>query len=518
MKDFENKNRRLSPVNIGLRVLNIIIKCIFAVVILAFQIAVIYLTVFYPLRQPWPNTVSGILAAVSACYVYWNDQNTSYKILWIIVIIIFPIAGTTLYLLYGGGKSAPQRRQRKADSLYLPMVPKNDSVLRIKDNSARKTARTIKFLSGFPCYKGAEVTYFGDGTPLHLDMLGNLAKAEKYVFLESFIIADGRLWNEISSVLEERAEKGVKIYILFDSFGSFGRLSSKSVKKLYRHKNVKIVGFNPVGIKLTPALNHRDHRKMVVIDGKIAYTGGINFADEYVHYIEKYGFWRDTGVKITGQALSSYVILFCQNWFMATKRLLDPHAFLVENPASEKENFVMPFGDSPADDRNPAYNCCMSMIENAADTLYISTPYLIIDEEMIAALCRAAASGVDVRILTPGIPDKKLVYTVTRSHYGKLLKNKVKIYEFTPGFNHSKMILADGKNALAGSINLDYRSLLLHYETGTFISGDECTAEMKKDFLEAVKLSHEVTEEEYEARPFYVKAAQFVLHLIAPLL
>ncbi len=520
MKDFENKNRRISPVSVVARVFNILIKIVFAAIILSFQVAVIYFTVFYPLQfqSNWLRVLSGFIAVVAACFVYWNDQNTSYKILWIIVIFILPIAGTTLYLLYGCGKSAPRRRQRKADETFLPLVPINDSILRIADVSAKKTAKTLKFLTGFPCYKGVDVTYFGDGLPLHTDMLECLKKAEKYIFMESFIIADGRLWNEISSVLCERADNGVKVYILVDSFGSFGRISSKSVKKLYKHKNIKIIGFNPIGIKLTPALNHRDHRKLVIIDGKTTYTGGINFADEYVHYIEKYGFWRDMGVKIKGKPVSSYIILFCQNWFIATKELLNPEEFFADNESAETGNFVMPFGDTPADDKNPAYNCCMSMIENAENTLYISTPYLIVDEEMISALCRAASSGVDVKILTPGIPDKKLVYTVTRSHYGKLLKSGVKIYEYTPGFNHAKAIIADKRNALVGSINLDYRSLLLHYETGTFISGDPCINAMNADFSEAVKVSRKITSEEYEARPFYVKIAQFVLHLIAPLL
>lgn len=518
MKDFENKNRRISPVSVIGRVFGVILKVLFALVILAFQLAAIYFTVFYPMNQPWITTVNGILAFVAACYVYWNDQNTSYKILWLVVIIVLPIAGTTLYLLYGCGKSAPKKRQKKADDLYLPLVPQNDVIRSMKSPAARKAASAVKTQSGFPCYKGVDVKYFGDGKPLHLDMLSELEKAEKYILIETFIVADGRVWQEISEILMRKADCGVKVYIIFDSFGSFGRLSSKSLKKLYGYKNIKIVGFNPINLKLTPSLNHRDHRKLIIIDGKTAYTGGINLADEYVHYIEKYGFWRDMGVRIKGEPLVSYVILFCQNWFMATKKLLDPNEFLTENYPNGENNYVMPFGDTPADEKNPAYNCCMSLIENAVDKLYISTPYLIIDQEMISALCRAAASGVDVRILTPGIPDKKIVYLVTRGHYGRLLASNVKIYEYTPGFNHSKMILADGKHALVGSINLDYRSLLLHYETGTLISNDSCTEEMNGDFLKALELSREITEEEYKKRPIYIKALQYFLSLIAPLL
>jgi len=518
MHSYKKKKRRLSSVSVTLKILGAILRIAFAVLIFLLQLAWVYFLVVYPNNLPWLITFGEALAIVATFYICYTDQNTSYKILWIIVIFILPIAGTVWYLLYGYGKSAPKKLQKKADNLYLTQVPVNNVIETLNNPIDKQVARVINAKSGFPCVKGSALKYYTDGEPYFNDMLEDMKKATDYIMLETFIIAEGKMWDKTQEILLERANAGVRVYILFDSFGSISRLKPQTVKRLHSYPNISMVGFNPVGLKITPSLNHRDHRKLIIVDGKIAYIGGVNFADEYVHYIKRFGHWRDGGMRIQGEGLKCYMLLFCQNWFIATKKLLNPFDFATENYPNGSDTCILPFGDSPADDRDPAYNGCMSIIEKAEKTLYISTPYLIIDNEMISALCRAALSGVDVRILVPGVPDKKLVYLVTRSHYARLLKNGVKIYEYTPGFNHTKMVLADGKRAIVGSINLDYRSFLLHYELGTLVLNDSCTLEMQKDFLESVKVSKEVSAEEYEKRPFYVRFCQFILNIIAPLL
>ncbi|MEG1710598.1 MAG: cardiolipin synthase [Clostridia bacterium] len=512
------KKRRFNPVSIPFRIIGIIFKIIFAFIVIALQIAWIFFAVYYYKNIPFLSILSQVFSVIVACYIYYTNQNVSYKILWIILIMVFPLAGTTIYLLYGYGKSAPKKRQKQADAIYLPAIAQNKTIETITDIGDRKIATLLNSLSKFPCYKGANVRYYTDGEPMYIEMLKDLKSAKKYIFLETFIIAQGKMWEEIEKILFQKADNGVRIYILFDSFGSYKRLKANTVKRFHHHYNIEMVGFNPIGMKITPALNHRDHRKLVIVDGLCAYIGGVNFADEYVHYETRFGFWRDSGARVEGSSIDSFIILFCQNWFIATRMLLNPKEFIVVHQNIDNDAYIFPFGDTPADMRDPAYNCCMSLFENAKKSIWISTPYLIVDDEMISVLCRAANSGIDVRILVPGIPDKKIVYTVTRSHYSRLLKNGVKIYEYLPGFNHSKMILTDEKTALIGSINLDYRSLLLHYELGALLINSLSAVEMATDFLEALDKSFLVTEEIYESRTWLQKLKEFVLNLLAPLM
>lgn len=528
-----NKKRKSRALSVPMRILRGTVKLIFSVIILIFQLAWVFFAVYYYRNVPYLSVISYFVSIFVVLIICYTRQNSEYKLLWVMVILLLPFAGTVWYLLYGYGRSTPKRIQKEAEKAFLLNIPQNGENTGLTDERDKKIFTLLNKLSRMPLYSGQDVIYFTDGAPMYKDMLEKIESARHYVFIESFIVSEGRMLDELEALLTRKAKEGVIVNILFDSVGSYGRLKRATMERLQNHQNIEIAAFNRVGISLGPYINYRDHRKIVIVDGKYSYVGGINIADEYVHYIERYGFWRDGGVCIEGEAIEPLLYLFCQNWYMAAKVRLDINyfrSFIIKYTEEKKnsgksssaknadKNKIFVFGDTSADSFDPAYNCCMSLFENAQKSICISTPYLILDDKMSSALSRAAQSGVSVKILTPGIPDKKIVYAVTRSNYRNLIENGVEIYEFTPGFNHCKSIVVDDKYALVGSINLDYRSLLLHYEVGALIENDKCIGVVKNDFNEAVSKSKLVTAADTENRSVFYKILQFLLHILAPLL
>lgn len=364
------------------------------------------------------------------------------------------------------------------------------------------------------------------------DMMEEIRRAKKFVFIETFILSEGKLWDSLYELLCRKAEEGVDVRLLYDDFGSIFALPYK-FGKLKSRKNLQVAEFN----RFIPFIsriyvgNHRNHQKLCVVDGATAFTGGVNIADEYANLVEAYGHWKDSGMRLRGDAAWSMTVMFLQMWTYAHSRkrkekedfsrFYSPEArYAVEAAEPGTRSCALPLSDGPYGKvpNRPAEYLYLQMINNARKYIYISTPYLVIDNEMSTALCMAALAGVDVRIITPGIPDKKYVYHVTRYFYGRLLKAGVRIFEYSPGFIHAKNIVSDDETALVGTINFDFRSFYLHFEDAVWVCGGNTVADIRRDFDDTLAVSREIMLEEWEKRPWWYKVIQALLRLIAPLL
>lgn len=346
-----------------------------------------------------------------------------------------------------------------------------------------------------PCYENSGTTYYPLGEDFLSALLRDLEKAEHFIMMEYFIVQEGKMWDSIHAVLKEKAAQGISVFFMYDDFGCMTTLPEHYYKQLCE-EGIQCILSN----KFTPVLsnihNNRDHRKITVIDGKVGFTGGVNLADEYINAVEKYGHWKDTAVRIEGEAVKNLTALFIASWNTQSKKPIECYPYMeVSTAPAEGRGYVIPFGDGPATlyRDTTGKNVYLNMIHGAKDYLYITTPYLICDHELLSALRMAAKKGVDVRIITPHIPDKKTVFLMTRSNYKVLIEDGVKIYEYTPGFIHAKNFVCDDKLAVCGTINLDYRSLVHHFECGAWMYGTDCIGVMKADFLATVERSQEIT-------------------------
>ena len=345
-----------------------------------------------------------------------------------------------------------------------------------------------------------------------------LKKAEKFIFLEYFIIQEGKMFNSILEILEEKAKQGVDVRLIYDDVGCIVTLPH-NYKNTLEAKGIKCRVFNPIKPFFTRRLNNRDHRKIVVIDGDVGFTGGINLADEYINEYEKHGYWKDAGIMLKGDAVWNLTVMFLSMWDYIDNKEEDYIKFKPsKNKYYNSKGYVQPFDDSPLINEPIGETVYLNLINKAKDYIYINTPYLIIDNEMMTALCLASKRGIDVKIVTPGIPDKKTVFKLTRSYYHQLIENGVEIYEYTPGFVHAKVFVSDDDTATVGSINLDYRSLYLHFECGVFIYNNSEVDKVERDFQQTLAKSHKVTLMEVKKQTIATKISGQVLRLIAPLM
>ncbi len=349
-------------------------------------------------------------------------------------------------------------------------------------------------------------------------MLDKIKNARKYIFLEFFIIAEDKVFDELFPILVQKANDGIEVKIIYDAIGSGAVMRNKTVRKLNKTPNFKMVSYQPWGINFNLAVNYRDHRKIVVVDGLYSFVGGMNLADEYVHRTTRFGHWRDNGMLIEGESCYSYTLLFAQNWYMSTKEMLVIEDYKAVCEVSEQNGYVLPFGDGPTNRKNASYELFLSLIHNAKKSICISTPYFIIDSEFISALVQAVNSGVEVNLLIPGIPDKKMVYQVTQAHLKKLLESGANVYEYSAGFNHAKNIIVDNKYAFIGTTNLDYRSLFLHFECGNLLINTDSIIEMQNDFNSVISSSKCLDIEEWKKRSIINKTIPFVVTILGPLL
>lgn len=452
-----------------------------------------------------------------------NKSNPSYKIAWIVPVMIFPIFGGLFYLLYGGNKlSTREKLKMVIQNIEMTNSLKQDDeiIKKIGDKSiyAKNQSEYILNYAKCPVYNNTETTYFKIGEEKFEALLRELKKAEKFIFLEYFIIQEGKMFNSILEILEEKAKQGVDVRLIYDDVGCIVTLPH-NYKNTLEAKGIKCRVFNPIKPFFTRRLNNRDHRKIVVIDGDVGFTGGINLADEYINEYEKHGYWKDAGIMLKGDAVWNLTVMFLSMWDYIDNKEEDYIKFKPsKNKYYNSKGYVQPFDDSPLINEPIGETVYLNLINKAKDYIYINTPYLIIDNEMATALKIAAKSGVDIKIVTPYIPDKKFVHAVTKSYYESFIKDGIEIYEFTPGFMHAKTFVVDDEYGVVGSINLDFRSFYLHYECGVWLYKTDSIKSMKDDYLETLKRCHKVTMEECKNTSSIRKVLRLIIRMFAPLL
>ena len=496
----------------------VIIRGAIVLIGLALQILLFLLTYLYLGDHiTLLNVIYHILGVLITLWLIKESKSYSYTLPWIVIILLFPLVGTLLYLIIGQNKKTSKllRKILKSENNSKKYLIQDEVVKKKCNNNSR--IRYITDYTSYPATVNNDISYYPLGEIAFKEMIKELKKAEKFIFFEYFIVAPGKMWNSILEILKEKVKKGVEVRVMYDDLGCVTTLESSYPKELEKY-GIKCVVFNRLSPLSGIIMNNRDHRKILVIDGKVAFSGGINIADEYINEIEKYGHWKDNGIKISGSAVWNYTVMFLTIWNAFKKSDTDfekyKHKFYKSN---EYKGCVIPYGETPLDDEVVGQNIYLNIINQANDYVYICTPYLIIDTDMINALTLAAKRGVDVRIIIPGIPDKKIVYSLSESYIEPLVKYGVKVYRYKPGFVHSKVFIADDKMATVGTINLDYRSLYLHFECGLYMEDVNCIRDIKKDMIDTLEKSKEVSKK--EARPPFIKAIwQALLRLAAPLM
>ena len=469
--------------------------------------------------------ILNLLSVVMIIYIINTDENPSYKLAWVIPIMLIPIFGGLMYLLFARTKVPKElmRRDHESQLNVHKIINQDESILEeIKESNdnAYKQATYLWQNSDFPVHKQTETSFIHSGEEKLRFMVAELKKAKKFIFLEYFIIEEGIMWKTVLDILIEKVNEGVDVRLLYDDAGCIQKLPNGYDEKM-RSLGIKCKVFNPIKPKLAIQMNNRDHRKILIIDGLVGFTGGINLADEYMNAKTVFGHWKDCGIMLKGKAVWNFTLMFLQFWNYdedIKDDYLDYYVDDAEFKNTLSDGYVLPFSDSPTDDEHVGENIHINIINGANQYVYIQTPYLVLDNEMKTSLILAAKSGVDVRIMVPHIPDKPFVFEVTRSNYKVLLKNKVKIYEYTPGFVHSKTMVADDKLAVIGTINLDFRSYYLHYECGCWLFRSKAVMELKYDYLRTLSKCKEITYEDCMKTNFIVRSLRSVLNLFAPLL
>lgn len=464
-------------------------------------------------------TVLELISVFIVIYIVSKRGNPSYKIMWIVFILVFPLVGGLVYLVWGGGRVFPHVKKQmiKFSRGFDKYVKQEQSVKEKLENEQLQYSRHSTFLSnstGLPVYDGTETEFLAPGEKAFPVMLEELKKAEKYIFIEFFILSEESMWEEIFEVLKEKQKAGVEIRLIFDDFGSITRQYRHFVKRLEK-AGIAVRVFNKIMPSVNIFMNNRNHRKIIVIDGKVAFTGGMNIADEYINRTALHGYWMDCALMIKGKAVTSFVVMFLSMWGFCTKNYQRFNRYIV-NEGVEANGFVQPYNDDPINDKNPAEGIYMQILNTAQKYVYIATPYLIVDSAMIREITLAANSGIDVRIITPKIPDKGYVHPVTQYSYKELLESGVRIFEYTPGFIHSKFFVSDDNVATVGTVNMDYRSFFFHFECGVWMCKTDTVTDIKNHFLELQKQSEEIVLATWEKRPVKQKLKQTLLHLFAP--
>jgi len=472
----------------------------------------------------WISAAFRILSLVFVLHIIKKNDSPAYRVGWIMVIMAMPLFGGLLYLLLGDKRPAAALRRQLAEGekrLGQPFGENKAANEKLKCTNPRAfcTGAYVERKGGFPLWENTHVKYYPLGDYQFKDILVELEKAQKFIFLEYFIIEKGLMWDSVLDILRRKVKQGVDVRLIYDDMGCLLKLPMGYYKTL-EDMGIKCICFNRFIPIVSAVMNNRDHRKILVIDGNTAFTGGINLADEYINAISPFGHWKDTGLMLKGEAVWSFTVMFLEMWnsFRPTDKEFD--IFRPSGPMPESDGFVQPFSDSPLDGETVSVNVYLDILTQAKDYVYIFTPYLAISDEMQLALCLAAKRGVDIRLVLPGIPDKKIAYRLTRSYYGPLLKAGVRIYEYERGFIHAKSYVCDDELALVGTINMDFRSLYLHFECGVLLYENSVAAELKKDALETFDISREVRavhRDKGPVRAFLGVLFDSVLRLFAPL-
>ena len=467
-----------------------------------------------------------ILSIIIVLTIYGRHTNSANKMPWMIFIMFVPVFGILLYLLMGrpGVTAGVRKRFEDIDSKILPYMKstkKNLNALEIENPYIASRVKYVEDYGHFPLYTNTDVVYFDDAKKGIEDQIRELEKARSFIFLEYYAIQDSETFEPIKDVLAKKAEEGLEVRVIYDDIGSGGFINGEFIKRM-EALGIKCRVFNHVSPFFQVIMNNRDHRKITVIDGRVGFTGGYNLADLYTHRIEPHGFWKDSGVKITGDGVVTLTALFLEMWNAVKANDIDDNDLSIFFPkvfytATEKGSFVQPFADTPLDEELLGEKVYMGMLQTARKYCWFVTPYLVITDELCREFEIAVKRGVDVRIITPGIPDKKVVYAITRSYYNELARNGVRIFEYTPGFCHAKMCIADGQCATVGTLNLDFRSLYLHFEDGVYLYNCNAIKDIEDDFKKMFEVSKEVTDDYHSHRSVPLRISQCALRIVAPL-
>ena len=463
------------------------------------------------------------LSAVVLVYIINKDETPEFKLTWVIPICTAPVFGVLLYLFVVGNwgniglKKGLDRRLKETEA-FMHTDEETKREIEKTDLHMAGLSRYTEEIGGFPSYKNSSVVYFPSGEAKYEDMLKELEKAEEFIFLEYFIVERGKMWNSILEILERKAREGVEVRFMYDVMCSILLLPYSYPKKL-RALGIQAKMFAPIRPLMSTSQNNRDHRKILVIDGKAAYTGGVNLADEYINAKAKYGHWKDTAIKVEGEAVKSFTLMFLQMWNGSEWGTEDYAGYIRSGLRTEQRSsgFVMPYGDGPTMPENVAETIYLDIIHQAVRYVHIMTPYFIVDNAMLDAIQYAARRGVDVRIIIPHIPDKRTIFAMSRTYYPDLLAAGVKVYEYKPGFIHAKVFTSDDEKAVVGTVNMDYRSLYHHFECAVYLFRNEAVFDVEKDFQETLGRCIEVDMKYYKNISIFNRMMGRILRLIGPL-
>ena len=511
------------------RLTRVLVSQRFIVILAAvLQFALIYfLFAMLTTRAPFVYTILIMLSVLAVVFIFDNDtMNPSFKLIWVLLMVLFPGTGGLFYVFFGNRRLPRKaayaiKRVEEAANGALITPPESFNLLsETFDDDYNAHATYLYGATKAPVYTNTQCTYFAEGEHFWVAFCEELKKAEKFILLEFFIIDSGYMWDTVLEILQKKVSEGVAVKLLYDGLGCMFTLDDDFTEKM-RSYGIECYAFNPPRFSLQLSdyllLNHRDHRKICVIDGNVGFNGGINLADEYINKKERFGHWKDTAYMIKGPAVFTLTTTFSKCWQIASKKLFHYTNYL-PSVSYRTDGFVQPFDDTPLDDQPVSQFAYLNVINRAEEYVYITTPYLIIDSDMFTALSLAAKSGVDVRIVTPGIPDKWYAFWVTQSYYKGLIKAGVRIFEYTPGFVHAKMYVSDDELAIVGSANMDYRSLFLHFESCAIFYGGQFVQDVKDDFTNIFEASHEVTLADIKKTPLYKRLLQLVFRVFAPMM
>ena len=495
-------------------------RIVISALVLLLQIVVLFV-MLYTLsdRSVIVYTVSEILAILTVIYIVNRRGNPSYKMAWIVFILLVPIFGITVFLFFGGGRVFPhlKRKMRNCESHTMSVLKDDEAAqnsLKYDDYPHSRQAEYLARESGYPLYKNTSVEYLSPGEVFLPRFLEELQSAQKYIFLEFFIVAEGEMFDSVYRILCQKAAVGLDVRLLFDDFGSIKRQRRGFIERL-RRNGIKVAVFNQIKPSPDIFMNNRNHRKIAVIDGVTAVTGGLNLADEYINAEKRFGYWMDCAVILKGEAATSFAVMFCTMWEFTTGHRLDVQNYVTDYSV-EAGGYVLPYCNDPLTNKNVAAGIYMQILNSAQRYVYIISPYLIIDNTMTETLKMAARAGIDVRRITPHIPDKWYVHPVTQYNYTELLEAGVRIFEYTPGFIHSKIFVSDDSVATVGTVNMDYRSFALHFECGVWFAANKAVGDVKNHFDEIQAVSREIKLSKWRKTAWPIRLKRAMLHLFAP--
>lgn len=493
-------------------------------ILVVLQFVVLFMGVYrYSEYRQQYDILTNIFVALMVLYLLNHPMNSNAKITWLVLVMLFPVFGASLFWFT---QLEVGHRMQKARLGYLvdstkTSIQQDKEILNNVTAESPDVASLVQYLSRsgcFPIYDKTDVKYFPCGEAKFEELLKQLKMAQDFIFLEYFIVEEGIMWGQVLEILAQKAAEGVEVRMMYDGTCESALLPSDYPRRL-KALGIQCKMFAPVTPFLSTHYNYRDHRKIVVIDNRVAFTGGINLADEYINEKPRFGYWKDTAVMLKGEAVKSFTLMFLQMWNVDEKT---PEFYKFINHSSIEvkaaKGYVMPYGDCPLDDDRVGERVYMDILNRANRYVHIMTPYLIIDGEMETTLRFAAKRGVDVKLILPGIPDKKYAFALAKTHYKHLLEAGVRIYEYTPGFVHAKVFVSDDCKAVVGTINLDYRSLYHHYECATYMYQTDCIADIEQDFEETLKKCRQVTPETVKKEKLLTKLAGWILKVVAPLM